>query len=251
MAYNAAIATRQAEECLSLSDLDPGHLRQLSSLTQTDSFKTWLSDEESSPLLIHGNFDQFDGHSPLSYLCARLVNEYAKMDCVAVLHYFCSLRSDRWDPRCNAAGIVSQMVGQLLANTTLSFNFDLNIVNGRSIKKFRSYDLTNLGQLFLQLIRQLSRTRVVIFCLIDSISVYETEPLVEDTRTLLVTLMELVNSQRGNRRKKSTKIVFKLLVTDAGSTRYAYENFRSDEVLNMHDDLDDGNEDVLEIGAES
>ena len=249
MAYDAAVAIRQAEECLSLSDLDPGHLRQLSSLTQTDSFKKWLSEEKCSSLLIHGNFDQVDGHSPLSYLCARLVNEYAKMEYVAVLHYFCCLQTDRWDPRYNAAGIMSQMVGQLLANPTLSFNFDLSIVNRRSMKKFRSYDLTHLCKLFLELIHQLRHTRVVILCLLDSISVYETEVLQEDTRTLLATLQELVNSQRRIQRKKSARIVFKLLVTDASSTKYAYEYFRPDEVLNMHDDLDDGNEDVLEIGA--
>lgn len=247
LAYDAAVAIRQADEFLSLSDLDPGHLRQLSALTQTDPFKNWLSEEEcSSSLLIHGNFDQLDGNSALSYLCARLVNEYAKMDHVVVLHYFCSLRTDSRDPRCNAAGIMSQMVGQLLSHPSLSFNFDLSTVKRSSMEKLRSYDLKGLCRLFLDLILQLMHERVAIFCL-DSISMYETQGLQQDTRTLLATLQEMVKSQSGSRREKSARLVFKLLVTDAGSTIYAYQHFRADEVLDMYDGLDNGNEEDLEF----
>lgn len=249
LGYNVLVAEAQIKECLSLSDTSPEHLRRLAAFSHMGVFQKWLVEETSSTaLLVHGNFDHLDGNSPLLYLCARLIQEYAGIGNVAVLHYFCGLRADRWSPTANAAGIISQMAGQLLSHPTMCFNFDLGSVTSNSLKKYKKHNLKSLCQLFLDLIHQLRHKPVIIFCLIDSISVYENKALLKDTETLLATLLALVNSQRGDRRKKSAKVVMKLLVTDAGSTKYVYKQFQSNEVLDMTADLDEGDEEDLQIG---
>jgi len=239
---------RNVDECLSPSYVEPHQIRQLTALTKLDMFKGWLSpDPNASSLLIHGNSDQADVHTPLSYLCARLAREYEDVKCFVVLTYFCGLRRDEWDLRANAAGIMSEMVGQLLSDPRLALCFDLGFINRRYLEKIESNDLVSLCKLFLELIHQLRHKKFIIFCLIDSISMYETSDRRADTETLLSTLHNIVDGQRGTRRKKKTGLVFKLLVTDWSSSKYAYRIFENNEILNMSEDIDEGEEDNLEI----
>lgn len=222
---------------------------QLSSLTKHNKFKRWLKDENNATaLLIHGNFDDIDEISPLSYLCARFPTHYVRNDQAIFLHYFCSIQSPRHRHLESASNIMSSLTGQLLTHPRLSFYFDLRFLSNTSIKKIRKQNFEETCRLFLNLVDQLRKYKIVLFCVIDSVSIYETKKLQKDIERLFSSLRELINSQRGRRRKKGTNMLFKLLVTETTSTRYTWKYFQSSQILDMAETDDDVDEEDLDLG---
>lgn len=239
---------RNVEECLSTSHIEPTHMRQLSALTRLQAFQTWLSSHSfSSALLIQGHSNQDDVHTPLSYLCARLIKKYSKGRHVTVLHYFCSLRPGVQQRRANTSTIISEMIGQLLTDMRLASCFGRNLLTRKDIQRIRSRDLESLCRVFFSLLHRLQGRNLTIFCIIDSISLYELNSGREATRTFLLALRRFLNSRTGNTREDDRAPVFKLLVTDWGSVRVAYSMFKEREVLHMNQDLDEGIEDDVKI----
>lgn len=230
------------DECGIPGYLEDGQMKRLSKLTRTEAFQTWLREEKKpSAILIHGGFENSNIPSPTSFLCARLVYAmtyaYQKKDEVVMLTYFCGQRSDPWDLRANAAGIMVDLTGQLLSQLDSKFEFDLSFVNKNWKKKIGNDDLLYLCQLFEKLVLQLSGRRMVLFCLIDSIMMYETTGE-RDTKVLLENLRKLVYSLS----KKRSKLVFKLLVADPSTSLIAWQYFEDDEKLEMGEDSDGGDE---------
>ncbi|KAL9119792.1 MAG: hypothetical protein Q9187_003655 [Circinaria calcarea] len=227
------------EECCIFGEMmGEEEKEQASRATRSDQLRKFLTESsQSRALLINGNFDDPNPTSSLSFLLAKISLTYSDAKDVIVLSYFCSLHADVFDPRANAIGMMISLVGQLLSYPGL--DFDLTFMDEELCNLIERDDCKALCTVFLHLIAQLARLKLV-FCFIDSISIYETDTRVEDTELVLSTLTNLVSQDGG--------AIFNLLVTDPGrslcASRYITED---EEVLEMDDSIDDDGHGILDL----
>ncbi|KAK6948965.1 hypothetical protein Daesc_009037 [Daldinia eschscholtzii] len=253
LAHDPSQVMQDFEEAASSpGSINGGAMRYLHALTKQQDFKNWLRVDNSkvTNLLIHGGLDDDDSGgaliSPLSYLCTRIPMEYVRKSRgdFIYLHYFCSLQRARQQNNnnnnsssnkhtvasANACDIVRSLSGQLLTHGSLASAFDLSFLDEAWQRGLRSHDFVKTCQLFLRLLKQLEHHDLVVFCFLDSISLYETTAsLRRDTETLFASLEEYSKTQRRRRRKaggKRSDFIFKLLVTDAMATGYVRKYFR-------------------------
>jgi hypothetical protein len=103
--------------------------------------------------------------------------------------------------------LVRSLIVQLLSLQV----FDLNFVNSSYWKEgLRTHDLLTLGRLFHRLLEQLTGT--IVFCIIDSVSVFETNPWLGELRSILQTLLDTAADQ-------ALDVRFKLLATSTTRSR--------------------------------
>jgi hypothetical protein len=237
LSYDADGAAQDVQRCMSETHVGKTHMQQLITLTRRREFQDWIKDtSQSSAILVHGNLEPstFGNITPLSYLCAQIVKEFSSKNGVLVLSYFCGFHNRPRDKNANAASILCQIIGQLLSHPIAGLNDALDSIDRHCIKKIKQRDVDTLCQVFKDLIRQLQSREVVVFCLIDSISFYEIKARQEDTQTVLTALTDIVESQQEGRRKEA-RMIFKLMVTDAARTIWAYDYFRREERVDMRD----------------
>ena len=193
---------------------------------------------KSRVLLIHGNIEDPTPTSFLSFLTGKLSLTYANTEDVFVLSYFCGLHAEIWDPKANASGMMTTIVGQLLSIPHVIY--DLSFVDDSMYELIGKDDCRMLCTLFLHLMDQLPRNKVV-FCFIDSISIYETEERAQDACLVLSTLTNFIKEQEDG-------AIFKLLVTEPGRSQYAWRYITEEnDVLEMNGSDEDDGLGILEI----
>ena len=157
---------------------------------------------------------------------------------VIALSYFCGLHAEIWDPKANASGMMTAIVSQLLSVSDTKY--DLSFVDDRMYERIEKDDCRTLCILFLHLMDQLPQNKIV-FCFIDSISIYETDERAKDTRLVLSTLTHFIKEQKDG-------AFFKLLVTEPGRSQYAWQYVSEEkDVLEMDGSNDDDGLGTLEI----
>lgn len=210
-------------------------MRQLVALTQRKEYQTWLEEEsQSTALLVHGRSQPTPVFSPLSYLCARIAEEYAGKRSIVVLSYFCGAHAR--NGQASAADLLCRMIGQLLSWKEAAAVYARDPLERNWEKKLKKKDFDTLLDVFARLVRQLRKCKMVIFCLVDSISKIEcVKQQRRDTECLLRELNELVRRQRSRSRSKKEDdcMVFKLMVTDGAMSLVAHRFFRSLYTINM------------------
>lgn len=205
-------------------------------MTQEDAFQDWLKeDRRSSALVIHGNPDNDDENSPISYLVAQIGEKYHKKRGYVVLSWFCNLNTDE-----NSAAIMARLTCQLLSQATRVLSLeDFNFVTRNEYKKLKQLDLKTLNRVFLNTIQKLRLKRIVVFCLIDSISIYETDNLRKDTEKMVEFFRSLVRPpHRQTQEDMKQELIFKLLISDEQSSELAIKYFKDKEILEMDDQID-------------
>lgn len=242
LTYNKNSLDSDLFECCNFGDImseeDRDHASRAAHSQQLRSFL--VKSGSSSALLIHGNRDDPVPMSSLRFLVGKLCLTFANTEEIVVLCHFCGLHADILDPKANASGMMTNIIGQLLS--IADFKFDLSSIHDETWQHIENDDCETLCRLFLFLIPQISRTKVV-FCFIDSISIYETEERKENTNLVLSTLTNLASSQNDGPE-------FKLLITDSGRSEYAGLYITEDEnVVEMNNSFDDDGHGVSDLEA--
>jgi hypothetical protein len=239
LSYNADEAVQDVRRCMSDSQAQGPHMEQLFTLTRRPEFCRWIEckdDTQSSALLVHGNLepDSFGLITPLSYLCAQLATQLYRRESVVVLSYFCGFHSRVRDKTASAASMMCWIISQLLSHPVVARLVDMSgaVVDRHYVKKIKQRGIEALCQLLKDVMRQLQAHKVLVFCLIDSISSYECGNRREDTLMALTALTSIVRPRR-NTRSAESKMAFKLMVTDAARTQRAYNYFRPEERVNL------------------
>ncbi|KAL4947650.1 hypothetical protein BDW69DRAFT_109964 [Aspergillus filifer] len=242
--------TADIDECLEVAEITPKQRRQVSVLTKQDAFQRWLKEEAGSAALVaYGNLEIDDYISPLSYLSARIGKQYYGKRGYIVLSYACGLHSRSAGYGWSEA--VATMIGQLLLQAGNLLDLK-GIMSRHDFKGFKKRNLHTLTTVFASLIGQLRSSRVVLFCLIDSISFYEATERERETKEVLSTLRRLVESMRpGKRDTRKGKMVFKLLISEALTSEIAHKYVKRDEVVEMSEDAEEASGDDLQDGSES
>jgi hypothetical protein len=250
--YDPSVPEADTTRCrLSSNQMSLSSKDRISHIAHSNHVQHWLLDpQNSAALLIMGNMpDTTSLTSPLSFFVAELATLYSHADSTFTLSYFCGLHIDSWkDPLANAAGLILSLLGQLLSTTInndrFDFEFDLGFIDDEVIEQLQNYDLETLCEVFKTLVLQIKET-IVLFCFLDTVSIYEIRERRDGTRFVLSMLRELVDETGRLRMEGNSGVVFKLLVTDPGAVCVVEEFFADEEKFLVPEFIDGGNQGVV------
>ncbi|MCJ1251447.1 hypothetical protein MMC30_008680 [Trapelia coarctata] len=199
---------------------------------QSHKLHKWITCGKSSFLNVHGHIQDPKEQqlSGLSYICAKLIQEFAlgnKADSAkgesdfVVIPWFCGKHLDL-----NPVVMMRNLIAQLLVQ--LSDRADLGrLWNAMNIKRDRlGNHMVPLCDLFLALVHALPEG-TVLFCIVDGISHYNTKDHHANLFSAIHIFVQLSNPWRHS--------YFKLLVTMPWKQTkwYMSELFQSEEILNI------------------
>ena len=198
----------------------------------------WLTEAtKSQALIINGDFKQDALTSPFSFLCAEISHLYGSVQNTYVMTYFCGLHSDSWrNPRANARGMMISLVGQLLSSNR---SFDLSFIDKKMIREVKDDSIRALCRIFRRLVLQLPE-ETVLFCCIDTISIYETSDRLEETRFAIRTITRLLAA-------KKRKATFKLLITSSGQSLDVKAHLNEEDILSVPHYIDGSRQGVVDL----
>ncbi|KAI1770756.1 hypothetical protein F4818DRAFT_431798 [Hypoxylon cercidicola] len=237
LAYDATQSAKDIERLALPKEMENDSLNKLAGLTRRTEFQDWLQeDKKTASLLVQGRLEHTGAISPLSHLCARYPSEYLRrgQKGIVFLHYFCSLQSNHRGRLADACDLARSLTAQLITNPQLASCIDVSSLSPKFMREIREGDLEQTMVLLGEVLDQVSNESVAIFCFIDSISVYETRSRRQDTLQFFDSLCSFLEKRR-RRRERHKRMVFKLLVTEAGRTNYVFKYFRRPgETLSMY-----------------
>ncbi|CBX93863.1 hypothetical protein LEMA_P035370.1 [Plenodomus lingam JN3] len=202
---------------------------------QSAKLQKWLKAIESSILLVNGGMS--GSHSlrtPISFVSAKLadaLHQSRSESTFISLNFFCGEHED-W--RENVDNGPAAVWNSLLAQLLLQYDhFDLATV--KRLSKIDNDDVKALGIAFGNLLKQLPQGYVV-FCIVDSVSLYDDEERGDDAELLVKKLVHLAR-----RSAQEDRCIFKLLLTSHTQLRLdAVSCLRSKEVLQVPEILESG-----------
>lgn len=196
-------------------------------IMRSHKLQNWITATESSALFVNANHKGSTRQQPTSFICAKLVDSIMpspgkgaqpESQMTLPLAFFCSEHLQKDDPDCGPAGMMRNILAQLL----LAYrNFDL-----RAIERMANLNYDNVNDLcdiFDILITQLPQY-IVVFCIIDAISFYEDNATVcEEASIVVQTLVDVVE------RTKESGCAFKLLLMSPWNSRMLYKEMLDQE----------------------
>ncbi|KAF2489459.1 hypothetical protein BU16DRAFT_567633 [Lophium mytilinum] len=187
-------------------------------LLQSRQFQNIISSRQSEILLVDGNADGFELEriSPMSALCAALLRSFEHMrpGPPMYLSFFCGLHTSSNDPVSGPTGMMRSLTAQLLRMYEFRFDF---VDSHRYRDALESHDLHYLCAAFERLVYQLP-ANTPIFCIIDSISLYERSELESDLGRIAATFKQLGLDP-------SLGCFFKALITSPNQSRFFKQFF--------------------------
>ena len=235
MRYDQISPVLDIEHCVELADeLDPIAVDRASWLMGAQEFQSWLEVKSSRAILINGNSDPMDNTSPLSLFCAHMTHLFVAAKSVMVVSYFCGLHVDpNSDDRSNAQSMMISLIGQLLLQARQKrVHFDLSFLVQERLQLLAEDDVKTLCKVFRDLVIQLPKD-MIIFCVIDGISLYESVNGEDDVIHVWQRLNQLLAHQK-------LKAVMKLLATSPGQTLYLHDEniITHGDVILMPEEID-------------
>ncbi|KAI9709708.1 MAG: hypothetical protein M1820_003110 [Bogoriella megaspora] len=155
--------------------------------------------------------------SSMSLACAMLLQDISSHAHAAAIHYFCGSHNSIQDPTSGAAGIARILIGQILCLQ----EFDLTFLNEEWSAALDQGDPYALFKLFEPLVAQLKTT--TLFCIIDTINLFEGNQRKDETITLIYELLRVTLGCPHS-------VNFKLLLTSASRSRYIAPIFQHEGV---------------------
>ncbi|KAL3301869.1 hypothetical protein RB213_005008 [Colletotrichum asianum] len=240
--FDGEMVSRDISTCLQLGyQLSWKGKTRASLMMGDDMLRSLLRESHSSgSLLVNGHEDTASANviPPLSLVAAELSrlsgDAGADTSAVFVLNFFCDEHSPSpllpaWQN--SAVGMIASLICQLVnLMTKKGLETDLSFLNGKKMGKIERFDLATLAKLFKKLVKQLPAGGMVL-CIVDEISVYETEMLQAETEFLLAELVGLAS------KKAHDQVAFKLLVTCRGRAFGVARHFL-EHTLDLPEDVD-------------
>lgn len=165
---------------------------------QSPRFKFWLQSPFPDILAVNGNLeDGMARYSSTTLLCGMLIRSLREQEATHVLHFFCGAHNSRHESSAGPRGLIQSLIAQLLSIQ----RFDVGFL--RFAQWEGGIKANNVGaycRLFSRLVEQLPSS--VIFCIIDCVSLFETENWIEDLQLVMKTLLETAADEHSNTRIK-------------------------------------------------
>ena len=201
-------------------------------LMRLPKMHAWITAEGSCALFVNGNaVDTLVNQSPLSFVCAKLVDSIRPIDRESrdgafsetlALSFFCGQHRSFEDTDAGPRGLIRNLLAQLLKAYR---DFDLALI--RRLLQVHASDVNGFCAVFASLVRQVP-PRIKVFCIIDSVTFYEeSRSRRDETYTIVQTLVDIA------RQDDEYGPVFKLLLTSPGSSRELYKILDKEDVVWM------------------
>ncbi|KAL6918441.1 hypothetical protein FSST1_009936 [Fusarium sambucinum] len=198
---------------------DRGRAQQI---VTTSLFRSWIDSAHSIKLLVHGNFRSAGDVSPLSTLCTVLTIAFRQAGRFISLVFFCG-RHLVWDEYHGGTVMIRSLIAQILRQFPSQYlNSDVYTLLQNMV------DVEPLCDLFQFLVSQIP-SRLPIVCIIDGINRYEAEEYLEDMTTVILRLVDLVDSS-----SSGNSTCFKLLITSPLPTSEVRQVFDVDRDAILH-----------------
>ncbi|KAF5700451.1 hypothetical protein FGLOB1_10777 [Fusarium globosum] len=201
-------------------------------LVENAQFKQWVVRTSSTELLVHGNMKSSrTSVTPLSLFSAAIVRNLRQVDRFCAVAFFCGQHTDLDDPLIGGIGLIKSLTAQVLRQHHFD-DADLDKVAQEvnlPLLKRGVEDVEELCQLFSVLVRRL-RSDTTLFCVIDSVNVYEDEDMLQGmyVEKVLFEILQLTGDQ-------TVKTHVKILFTSATDTNTIWRAFKEKNVLSMHE----------------
>ncbi|CVL03057.1 uncharacterized protein FPRN_00134 [Fusarium proliferatum] len=201
-------------------------------LVENAQFKQWVVRTSSTELLVHGQMKPSrTSVTPLSLFSAAIVRNLRQVDRFCAVAFFCGQHTDLDDPLIGGLGLVKSLTAQLLRQHHFD-DADLDkVAQEVNLPLLRRgvEDVEELCQLFSVLVHRL-RSDTTLFCVIDSVNVYEDEDMLQGmyVEKVLFEILQLTGDQR-------VKTHVKILFTSATNTNTIWKAFKEKDVLSMHE----------------
>lgn len=164
----------------------------------------FVTEIASGVLILNNNGRNTRTKSPMTFVCARLVNSLRAMPTIITLHFFCGQHIDADDAEGSPLGMMRSLLAQLLVQYP---DFE---ISKEDLAGLTHNNIDPILALFSKLISQIPYP-VMVFCIIDGITLYEDPDNVEDTIQVTEDLTTLTAKKGG--------CAFKLLLTSSTRIR--------------------------------
>ncbi|KAI7761831.1 hypothetical protein LZL87_004138 [Fusarium oxysporum] len=201
-------------------------------LVENAQFKQWVVRTSSTELLVHGHMKlSRTSATPLSLFSAAIVRNLRQVDRFCAVAFFCGQHTDLDDPLIGGIGLIKSLTTQLLRQHGFD-DADLDKVAQEvnlPLLKRGVEDIEELCQLFTVLVCRL-RNDTTLFCVIDSVNVYEDEDMLQGmyVEKVLFEILQLTGDPR-------VKTHVKILFTSPTDTNTIWKGFKEKDVLSMSD----------------
>ncbi|KAF5658407.1 hypothetical protein FCIRC_12908 [Fusarium circinatum] len=201
-------------------------------LVENAQFKQWVVRTNSTELLVHGHMKPSrTSVTPLSLFSAAIVRNLRQVDRFCAVAFFCGQHIDLDDPLTGGIGLIKSLTIQLLHQHGFN-DADLDKVAQEvnlPLLKRGVEDVEELCLLFTVLVRRL-RNDTTLFCVIDSVNVYEDEDMMQGmyVEKVLFEILQLTGDPR-------IKTHVKILLTSPTDTNTIWKAFKRKDVLSMHE----------------
>ncbi|RBQ87185.1 hypothetical protein FVER53263_20406 [Fusarium verticillioides] len=151
----------------------------------------WFQSTKSRMLLVNGNH-KLERVAPTSFLCSMLAKSLKEAESLVVLTYFCGLSTPSESEPYDDAGLLRDLIGQLVTQWRFS---DLKCLDPRFLGRLKRQSpeirLKTQRRLLRRLIAALPQ-KTPVFVFIDGINYIETEDFVDETNKAMEVLSQLV-----------------------------------------------------------
>ena len=210
--FNSAVFDRDlAANLKSLESLSKVASDRLAAIIRSPKFQDWMASPGSEVLFINCVSQGSVQDNPATFLCAHFVHAVRTnfTHCDA-LGFFCKEHWKDTDPNYGAAGLLRNLLGQLLLRFP---DLDCSRLKKRAWKKL--FDVDSLYVAIESLLAQLT-PEVVLFCAIDGIILYEErESAYKEVEEAIEFLVDLS--------KRPDVCAFKLIMTCSWNSRKFYK----------------------------
>ncbi|KAI1505464.1 hypothetical protein F5X99DRAFT_404947 [Biscogniauxia marginata] len=196
-------------------------------LVQREGFKDWFLSRDPDLLVVNGNLNTSTSSriSPLSLVCAEIVEFINGIDDILALHFFCSENMAAGDRSSGPQRIMRSLLAQLLDLLHYRGCLSLEFIDSRRWQqRLEELDLETLCLCFWKLINQLPT--ISLYCIIDGMSLYEREEWKHDMQYLTREFGEMVHDDKLRPR-------LKVLMTYATRARYIEQVVERDLIISL------------------
>ncbi|KAF4628423.1 hypothetical protein G7Y89_g9722 [Cudoniella acicularis] len=226
------------------SSFDAKNMGRANWLLKMDEFTSWISEHQSSILLVEGSFPNnlIKPVTSLSIFGSTFVSSLINSPRCIVLFFFGGLYADEEGRNCGPSGLIRSMITQLLLNDKLPKPM-LNFLSKDFITACENQDLNALCELFERLVLQLpSYTQV--FCVLDGLAWYEQEPWTSEL-LLFISMLEQLAKGMDDTQMRSLKV----LITFAGRSLRISDRVEKDPRLWKQVSLAEGHIDHMKMST--
>jgi hypothetical protein len=182
------------------------------------SLHNFVTNIASGVLIMNNNGPRTRTKSPMTFVCARLVNSLKAMPTIITMQFFCGQHIDAEDDQGSPLGMVKSLLAQLLTQYP---DFE---ISEQDLAGLAHMTIEKLLTLFCKMVSQIPYP-VMVFCVIDGITLYEDPENADDTRIVMEDLAKLTAKKGG--------CAFKLLLTSATKLRDPPETVDDEMILNV------------------